>query len=124
MFMSVTAWVRPNGTTRNVVNAVIVTTTGALQNTSLSASSGNDVFLDQQLEGVGEGLQQSVRAHAHGTKANLHVRQDFALQPVHAHDSQRNPGDHQQDVNGGPEHVAGFAGGRGRTQIAFDVLDH
>ena len=40
MFMSVTAWVRPNGTTRNVVNAVIVTTTGAIQNTSLSASWG------------------------------------------------------------------------------------
>ena len=40
MFMSVTACVRPNGTTRNVVNAVMVTTTGALQKTSLSASSG------------------------------------------------------------------------------------
>ena len=40
MFMSVTAWVGPKGTTRNVVNAVIVTTTGALQKTSLSASCG------------------------------------------------------------------------------------
>ena len=40
MFMSVTAWVRPNGTTRKVVNAVIVTTTGALKNTSLSALFG------------------------------------------------------------------------------------
>ena len=83
MFMSVTAWVRPKGTTRNVVNAVIVTTTGALQNTSLSASVGDDVFLDEQLQRVGEGLQQSVRAHAHGAEANLHVRQNLALQPVH-----------------------------------------
>src|SRR5271165_6929497 len=40
MFISVTACVGPNGTTRNVVNAVIVTTTGALQKTSLSALAG------------------------------------------------------------------------------------
>ena len=40
MFMSVTAWVGPKGTTRKVVNAVIVTTTGALQKTNLSASCG------------------------------------------------------------------------------------
>src|SRR5271167_2462905 len=55
MFMSVTACVRPNGTTRNVVNAVMVTTTGALQKTSLSASSG-----------MMSSLMSSLRASAKG----------------------------------------------------------
>ena len=40
MFMSVTACVRPNGTTRKVVKAVMTTATGASQKTSLSAPSG------------------------------------------------------------------------------------
>ena len=40
MFMSVTAEVRPNGTTMNTVKAVIITNTGAIQNTTLSAPSG------------------------------------------------------------------------------------
>ena len=40
MFMSVTAAVRPKGTTMKVVKAIIMTMTGAAQNTTLSAPSG------------------------------------------------------------------------------------
>ena len=43
----------------------------------------HDVFLDQKLERVGDGLQQAVGADSHGAQANLHVRQNFPLQPVH-----------------------------------------
>ncbi len=116
MFMSVTAWVRPKGTTRKVVKAVMTTATGASQNTSLSALVGHDVFLDEQLDGVGERLQQAVRAYAHGAVANLDVGQNFALQPVHGEHGQRYGGDHQQHVDGCPEQVAGFAGGHVRAR--------
>ena len=43
----------------------------------------DDVFLEQQLQRVGDGLQQAVRADAHGAQAHLEIRQHFAL---HQHD--------------------------------------
>ena len=43
----------------------------------------HDVFLDQDLERVGYGLQQAMGADSHGPQADLHVRQNFPLQPVH-----------------------------------------
>ena len=50
---------------------------------NLVGFGGNDVFLEHQLEGVGEGLQQAVRADAHGAEAHLDVGQRLALDPVH-----------------------------------------
>ena len=41
---------------------------------------GDDVFLEQELHGIRDWLQQAVRAHAHGSEARLHVRHDFALE--------------------------------------------
>ena len=46
---------------------------------ALSASGGDDVFLDQQLQGVGDGLQQAVRPHAHGSQADLEIGQHLPL---------------------------------------------
>ena len=47
---------------------------------------GDDVFFEQQLERVGDGLQQPVRADAHGPQAHLEIGQNFSL--------------HQDDVAG------------------------
>ena len=67
----------------------------------------HDVFLDQQLERVGDRLQQAVRADAHRAQANLHVRQNLALQPVHRDDSDRQSEKDQEDIDERPEHIAG-----------------
>jgi len=44
---------------------------------------GNDVFLEEQLQGIGNGLQETVRADAHGAQADLEIRKHLAL---HQHD--------------------------------------
>ncbi len=69
----------------------------------------HDVFLDQQLEGVGDGLQQAVGADSHRAQANLHVRQNLSLQPVHGDHGDREAEKDQDDIDECPEHVAGGA---------------
>ncbi len=59
---------------------------------------------------VGDGLQQAVRAYAHGAEADLKMRQSFALQPVHRHHGDRDSAKNHQDVNQRPEDVAGLPG--------------
>ena len=53
--------------------------TGANQKMALVGIGGDDVFLEQQLERVGDGLQQAVRADAHGPEAHLEIGQHLAL---------------------------------------------
>ena len=72
---------------------------------------GNDVFFEQELDGVGDGLQQAVRAYAHGAEAHLHVRENFALEPVHGDDGDGESAEDEQDVDHGPEDVASVAPG-------------
>ena len=43
----------------------------------------DDVFFEQELEPISEGLQQSVRAHAVGAPAGLNVRNQLAFKPDH-----------------------------------------
>ena len=40
----------------------------------------NDVFLQHQLEAVGDRLKQALRTNAHRSEPDLHERDDFALQ--------------------------------------------
>jgi len=40
---------------------------------------GDQVFLDEKFQCVGDGLQQAVRADAHWAEARLHVGHDLAL---------------------------------------------
>src|SRR5271166_2916009 len=77
----------------------------------------NDVFLQQQLDSIGNRLQQPVGPDAHGTETHLHMRQDLALQPVHRDDRDREPDENQQNVNGGPEDISGAA----RSLVAIEV---
>src|ERR1700675_1576689 len=39
----------------------------------------NEVFLNEEFQGVGDWLQQAVRAYAHGAETCLHVGHDLAL---------------------------------------------
>ena len=70
---------------------------------------GDDVFFQHQLEGVGDRLQQAVRADAHGSEAHLHVGENLALQPVHANDGERDAAEHDKDVDQRPERTAVLA---------------
>src|SRR5208282_5324007 len=62
---------------------------------------------------------------AHRTEANLHVSEDFALEPVHRDYRDRKADKDQQDVDQRPEHISGGAGGYldVRIEIGLDVLD-
>ena len=57
---------------------------------------GDDVFLEQQLQRVGDGLQQPVRPHAHGAQAHLEIRQDLALDQREISGHQRKSRDNHQ----------------------------
>ena len=54
---------------------------------------GDDVLFEQQFDGVSDGLEQAVRAYAHGAKAHLHVSQNLALEPVHGDDGDGESGE-------------------------------
>jgi hypothetical protein len=71
------------------VSAVKVEITGAIQKSALSESAGNDVFLDQQFQGVRDGLQEAVRTHAHGSQAHLKIGQHLALESARCSRDQR-----------------------------------
>ena len=97
-----------NGSTANEVSAVNVEMTGAIQKIELVGVGGDDVFLEQQLEGVGDGLQQAVRADAHGAEADLEIGQHFALDQRDVAGHQRKDrDDHDGDRDRDEE---GFAG--------------
>ena len=66
-------------------------------------AGGNDIFLQQQLQRIGDGLQQAVRPHAHGSQADLEVRQDLALHQREVAGDQRNHRDDDQRQHDGRE---------------------
>ena len=93
----------PNGMTEKEASAVKVEMHGREPENRLIGIGGNDVFLEQQLQGVGDGLQQAVRADAHGAEAHLEIGQNFAL---HQHDvarHQREYCDHHDQYGHGDE---------------------
>src|ERR1017187_9933464 len=86
---------------------------------------GGDVFFENQLERVGEGPQQSVRAHAHGAKANLEVRQRLALDPVQEpHHGQSHSREDDEHINQCPELVPRLAGRHLAAEIRGDEIGH
>ena len=57
----------------------------------------NQVFLGDQLDDVGQRLQQAVRAHAVGAEAHLDVRDHLALHPLQVGErGQKHEGDHRR----------------------------
>src|SRR5208337_3983567 len=70
------------------------------------------------------GLQQSVRANAHGTEANLEVRECLALQPVHAHHGYRHSRKNDEHVNQRPELVSRGAGRQRAAEIRHEGGQH
>src|ERR1019366_4038121 len=73
---------------------------------------------------AGEGLQQSVRAHAHGAEANLEVRQRLALDPVHGQHSHGYSRENDEHINQRPELVPRFAGRHLAAEIRGDETGH
>ena len=59
---------------------------GAAVNTHLSARDRRDVFLEHQLDGVGDRLQDAVRADAHRPEPRLRPRDHLALEQHHVGD--------------------------------------
>src|SRR5208337_271209 len=70
------------------------------QEDELVRACRNNVFLEEELDGVGNGLKQAPRPDPHGAQPRLHEREDFAL---HVDEVSHNPGDHRkhnQDLDG------------------------
>ena len=72
--------------------------------------AGNEVFFEQQLDGVGEGLQHAVRADAHGAEADLHIGQNLALEQYGVGHGQRDDGDDDEGQGQGQEPGVGKNG--------------
>ncbi|MPM93506.1 hypothetical protein SDC9_140644 [bioreactor metagenome] len=71
---------------------------------ALGGSRGLDQFLGQQLQAVGQRLQQTHGAHAVGTKANLHEAQQLALPQREIGHRAHQRGDDADDLDQNPEH--------------------
>ena len=100
---------------------------GASRKTNGVGTFGHDVFLEDQLEGVRNRLQQAVRTDAHGPEAHLHVSENLALQPVHTDDGERDTAEHDKDVDQRPEGTAvdGPArGGADYCEVRRDEVGH
>ncbi len=58
--------------------------------------SGNDVFLEHQFQGIGDGLKEAMRPYAHGAEARLEIGQHLALDQRQVAGDQRNQRDDGQ----------------------------
>ncbi len=80
-----------------------------------SALAGDDVFLDEQLDAVGEGLQPAeLAADAGRAEAILNAAGDFAFEPDEEDGRQQHEGDKEdgandagKEVRGRPAHIVG-----------------
>jgi hypothetical protein len=68
-----------NGITAQASSATVKVTMGPIRNRPLLAAVGNDGFLKEDLQTVGEGLQQAERAHHVGTATQRHGGPDLAV---------------------------------------------
>ena len=88
---------RSKGMTANAIRAGTIATIGARVNTHLSARDRRDVFLQQQLDRVGDRLQRAVRPDPHRAEPDLHPRDDLPLEQ--RHERHRDQHRVQQDQN-------------------------
>ncbi len=82
---------------------------------------GDDVFFKQQFEGVRDGLEQTVRAHAHGAETDLHVSENLALEPVHCDYGDGEAHEDEKDINHRPEDISRAAGRFVAVEVGLDV---
>src|SRR6185503_2687021 len=66
---------------------------------------GNEVFLCQKLQTVGDWLQQTPRADTHWSESRLHKRRDFSFEIGHVSNPQCNERDYETDLNERPNRV-------------------
>ena len=59
---------------------------------------GHEVFLEEELDAVGERLQQAEGADARGTPAVLHAAEDLALQQHRVGDGHQGDDEHDDDL--------------------------
>src|SRR5215469_7454242 len=64
-----------------------------------------------------------MRADAHGAKADLHVSQNLAFEPVHRDDRDRKPDKNQQHVHRGPKEISSRSRSFVASNVGQDVLD-
>ena len=103
MFRSLADQPLPNGRARKARNEPQKAMYGPRRNSIWSASAGDEVFLDQQLDAVGDGLQPAeLAADARGTEAVLDAAGDLAFQPDEEHGRARHEADqHRRHDHGG-----------------------
>ena len=78
---------------------------GAIQNADLSRDGWGYVFLQEEFEGVGDGLEDAVEPGAHGTHAHLDAAQSLALKVGQSEDDNSYQADDGQYLEDGEEHV-------------------
>src|SRR5579863_2221845 len=122
MFMSVIAWVGPKGTTTKTVNAANTTMNGDPEDQAVRFG-GYDVFFEEKLQRIGDGLEQAMGPDPHGAEAHLHVGQNLPLEPVHRNDRNRQSHEHQQNVDESPEDISRAAGRLVTVEVGLYVID-
>ena len=70
----------PKGTTEMEMSAQVSAMMGARMKSGRSTASGHQVFLEEELDAVGERLQQAEGADAGGSPAVLDAAENLALQ--------------------------------------------
>jgi hypothetical protein len=74
--------------------------------TNRSLRSGNQVFFEEELDAVGERLQDAPRAGFVRADAVLHLGDDLALEPDHEHHGDEQQRERDDDLEQHDEHVA------------------
>ena len=104
-----------NGMTAQATRLSVNVMIGAMMNTSRFGAARDDRLLDQELEPVGEGLQQPERADDVRPLAQLRERQHLALGIGQV-------GDREQQRHDDRQHLAD--GNHGRQRVAAPKASH
>ena len=86
----------PKGTTAIEMRAQVSAMMGAAMKSGFSTAIGHQVFLEEELDAVGERLQQAEGTGAAGSPAVLHAAEDLAFEQHGVGDGgQRDDEDHE-----------------------------
>jgi hypothetical protein len=84
-------------------------------------AGGHDTLLRQQLEDIGDGLQQAVRADAIGARAQLNMRQHLALDPLQVGQSRQQREQHDRGFDQAEEEEVHGAASSHKRDCRFMV---
>ena len=91
----------PNGITEIEISAIVTARNGAARYKALVHVRRNQVFFGDQLDHVGQRLQQAVRSHAIRAGTHLDVRDHLALHPLQVREHGHQHGENHQRFDHG-----------------------